>query len=152
VSGYSDGTFRPFNNVTRAQAIKIIVVGEQWPLYSPPRPTFIDVFPTDWHYQYIETANFNGIIAGYGDGTFRPQNQITRGQLSKVIVLASLWSLLDPEVPTFIDVPRGSTFYAYIETAYAHQIISGYGDGSFRPQLNATRGQYCKMLYVALNP
>lgn len=152
VSGYADGTFRPFNNVTRAQAVKIVVLGEGWPLYSPPRPTFNDVFPADWHYQYIETANFHGIITGYGDGAFRPQNNITRGQLSKVIVLASLWSLLDPEVPHFIDVPRGSTFYTYIETAYAHQIISGYGDGSFRPQLNATRGQYCKMLYVALNP
>jgi hypothetical protein len=108
------------------------------------------VLPGDWFYSPIETAYSHGIIGGYGDGTFRPYNDVTRGQLSKMLVLAQGWTLLDPETGHFSDVPRGSAFYTYIETALSRNIISGYGDGTFRPGNNATRGQLAKMLYSAL--
>ena len=117
---------------------------------STYQPSFTDVRPTDWFYIWVETAHKHGIIGGYDDGTFRPGNNISRGQLCKLIVLARLWVPLDPEVGHFTDVPRGSTFYTYIETAQAHAVVSGYADGTFRPQFEATRGQLSKMLYVAL--
>jgi carboxypeptidase T len=150
VSGYDDGTFRPFNPATRAQILKMVVLGEEWELYDPGEPTFSDVLPEDWYYLYVETAFYHGIVGGYQDGTFHPNSNVTRGQLSKVIVSARLWPLLDPTEPHFLDVPRGSTFYTYIETAQAHAVVSGYGDGTFRPDVEATRGQLAKMLYVAL--
>jgi subtilisin-like proprotein convertase family protein len=149
VSGYSDRTFRPFNPATRAQLVKMVVLGEGWQLYTPSQPTFYDVNPTDWFYSVVETAAKHGIIAGYGDGTFHPYNNVTRGQLCKIIALARLWPLLDPEVPSFSDVPRGSAFYIYVQTALAHAVVSGYGDGTFRPHLDATRGQLSRMLYAA---
>jgi hypothetical protein len=150
ISGYPDNTFRPNNNATRAQLLKIVVLGEGWPLYVPATPTFLDVDPNTWSYAFIETGVYHGIISGYPDGTFRPGNSITRGQLSKIIVLGRAWPLLNPALPSFPDVLPGSTFYTYIETARAHNIISGYSDGSFRPYNDATRGQLSKMLYVAL--
>ena len=52
---------------------------------------------------------------------------------------------------TFNDVPVGSTFFSYIETAYRKGILSGYNDGSFRPGANAVRGQLSKIVYQALN-
>jgi hypothetical protein len=150
VSGYADGTFRPYNNATRAQVTKMVVLGEGWPQVNPAQPTFTDVAPGSTFYQYIETAVQHGIISGYADRTFRPNADVTRGQLTKIVVSARGWMLNNPQTPTFTDVPRGSTFYEYIETAVAHGILGGYADGTFRPQNNATRGQISKILYNAL--
>jgi hypothetical protein len=100
-------------------------------------------------YQHIETAAYEGLVSGYADGTFRPQNDVTRGQLSKIVVEAAGWPLVNPPTPTFTDVPPGNPFYPYVETAYEHDIISGYADGTFRPGNPATRGQISKIVYNA---
>jgi hypothetical protein len=150
ISGYSDNTFRPYNPTTRGQLTKIVILGFGLPLYTPPTPTFTDVPTTHTFYQYIETAAYEGLVSGYSDGTFRPENNVTRGQLSKIVVEAAGWPLYTPPSPTFSDVPPTSPFYQYIETAYRHSIISGYGDGTFRPENNATRGQISKIVHSAL--
>jgi hypothetical protein len=153
ISGYADNTFRPYNNTTRGQLTKIVVLGEGWTIYTPPVPTFSDVPLNSTFYPYVETAYNRGIISGYADNSFRPGNNVTRGQLSKIIVLAEQWTLYTPPIPTFRDVPSEYTFYAFVETAYYHNIISGYGCGSgcreFRPGNSATRGQICKIVYLA---
>lgn len=150
ISGYADGSFRPFNNTTRGQLSKIIVLAEGWQLQNPPNPTFNDVAPGSTFYQYVETAVAHSIISGYADGSFRPNNNVTRGQLSKIIVLAEGWPLENPQTPTFNDVAYGSAFYQYVETAYAHHVISGYADGTFRPGNSATRSQICKIVAQAI--
>ena len=68
----------------------------------------------------------------------------------RVIPLAESWPLYTPPSPTFIDVPQDHPFHAYIETAYSRGIISGYSDGTFRPQNSATRGQIAKIVYNAV--
>jgi len=158
ISGYSDGTFRPNNNTTRGQLSKIVALAQGWTIYTPPSPTFSDVPATDTFYSYIETAYHHGIISGYTCGTgcleFRPTNNVTRGQVSKIVVLAQQWAIYTPPNPTFSDVPTSDPFYTYIETAYSHAIISGYICGpaclEFRPGNNATRGQICKIVYLAV--
>ena len=67
------------------------------------------------------------------------------------MALASGWDLLNPPTPTFSDVPYGSTFYEYIETAVAHGVIGGYLGGVFAPLSDAARGQIAKIVYLALN-
>jgi hypothetical protein len=158
ISGYADNTFRPGNLTTRGQLSKIVVLAEGWTTYTPPSPTFTDVDTTNPFYQYIETAYHRGIISGYTCGTgcleFRPSNNVTRGQLAKIVVLAQAWTLYTPPSPTFSDVPAANPFYDFIETAYAHNIISGYSCGAgcleFRPGNNATRGQIAKIVYLAV--
>ncbi|HYO49810.1 MAG TPA: S-layer homology domain-containing protein, partial [Chloroflexia bacterium] len=59
------------------------------------------------------------------------------------------WTLLEGE-QHFSDVPAGSAFHPYVETAYMHGIINGYTDGTFRPQSPATRGQIAKIVDLAL--
>lgn len=149
VSGYNDNTFRPYNNATRAQLCKIVVLAEGWTLYTPPNPTFSDVPPANPFYSYVETAYRQNIISGYSDGAFRPGNNVTRGQLCKIIVLAEGWQVDCPTQGRFSDVPPSNPFYCHIETAYAHNIITGYADGAFRPGGSATRGQICKIVYSA---
>jgi hypothetical protein len=159
ISGYSDQTFRPGNSATRGQFSKMVVLGMGWPLVNPSIGHFADVSVDSTFYQYIETAFDHGIIGGYpcgGEGEpcpgsyFRPGNDITRAQISKLIVLAKGWPLLNPSAPTFTDVPAGSTFYTFIETSVAHGIVSGYNDATFRPGNNATRAQLSKMLALSL--
>jgi hypothetical protein len=150
VGGYSDGTFRPNNTATRAQIAKMIVTARNWPLTVPSSPSFSDVPGNDAFYPYIETAKARGILGGYSDGTFRPANPVSRGQISKLIVLAYGWALTTPATPSFSDVPPGSTYYSYVETAKAHGAVGGYSDGTFRPAASATRAQLSKMLYLAM--
>jgi hypothetical protein len=95
----------------------------------------------------------HSVISGYQDRTFRPSNDVTRGQIAKIVVLSRPWTLISPANPTFSDVPMGSPFYSYVETAVQHGVLSGYNDGTFRPGNNATRGQASKLIYNALtNP
>jgi hypothetical protein len=150
VSGYADGTFRPYNNTTRAQIAKIIVLAYNLSIYTPETPTFTDVPRSDNFYFYIETAAHNNIVSGYSDRTFRPYNDVTRGQLTKIVVSAARWPLVSPISPSFRDVPLDNPFYGYIETAACHGIIGGYSDGTFRPGNSATRGQIAKIVYEAV--
>lgn len=158
ISGYDDGTFRPFNNTTRGQIAKIVVLAESWSIYSPPTPTFRDVPANHTFYQYIETAYHQGIISGYTCGLgcleFRPANNVTRAQITKIVVLAEGWSTYTPPTPTFRDVPTSDAFYQFVETAYHNGVISGYNCGSgcleFRPSNPAVRGQVSKIVYNAI--
>jgi hypothetical protein len=135
--------FRPGDPVTRAQAVKAIVRAMGWSLYTPPAgPTFTDVPPTSIYYRYIETAVHYGVINGYNDHTFRPDAFLTRGQMSKVVVIAGMvsygWPINTTGGPHFLDVPVTQPFYSYIETAFNRHIVSGYGS-YFYPGNNTTR-------------
>jgi hypothetical protein len=157
LSGYADNTFRPYNLTTRAQLTKIVVLDQGWSTFGHITSTFRDVPITDPFYDYIETAYSHNIISGYTCGPgcieFRPGNNVTRGQLCKIVALARGWPSYTPPGPTFQDVPSTDPFYTYIEAAYSHNIISGYDCGpgclEFRPGNNATRGQISKIVYLA---
>jgi carboxypeptidase T len=150
ISGYADNTFRPYNNTTRGQMTKIVVLAVGIAIDTTGGPHFSDVPTTNPFYTYIETAYNGHIVSGYADDTFRWGNNVTRGQLSKIVVLARQWGTDTTGGPHFSDVPPTHPFYEHIETAYAHGIISGYDDGTFRPGNDATRGQIAKIVYLAV--
>jgi hypothetical protein len=126
--------------------------------YNPlaPGQRFYDVPLDNPFYTYIEYMASHNIISGYSDNTFRPNTTATRGQLCKIVVLAENWTIYTPPTPTFRDVPTTDTFYPFVETAYSHNVISGYTCGpsclEFRPGNNATRGQIAKIIYIAVTP
>ncbi|HMA35906.1 MAG TPA: FG-GAP-like repeat-containing protein, partial [Chloroflexia bacterium] len=180
ISGYADGTFRPFNNTTRSQMVKIIVLGFNKPLSTPPGGayTFEDVPPSNPFVVYVETAAAYAIVSGYTCGQapvgpcvpplnrpyFLPYAYVTRGQLSKIDVVAAGWPLLNPANRTFEDVLPGSAFYSFVETAVSRGVLSGYTCGSppagpcvpptnrpyFLSGNNATRGQIAKIGYLSI--
>ncbi len=119
--------------------------------------TFSDVLEGSTFYPFVRCLACRGIIGGYEDGTFRPGNDVTRGQLSKIVANAA--GLNDPVGgQTFEDVPPESTFFLFTERMAALGIIGGYqcgGEGEpcgpenrpyFRPAANATRGQISKIV------
>ncbi len=177
INGYSTnppcdtGTpcFKPGNNTTRGQTAKIVVLAFDFPITTSGGPHFTDVPVGSTFYDYIETAYNLGLIQGYGDGTYGPNDNVSRGQIAKIVVNAAIfadpsnWTLANPSTNTFEDVPVGSTFFQYIETAVAHGVINGYPCGTlpagacvapenkpyFVPSDNATRAQISKIVYLA---
>src|SRR5687767_9602095 len=127
ISGYDDGTFRPNNDITRGQIMKIVVISTGLSGALPPTPTFTDVPATHTFYQWVEVGVANGVVGGYNCGGpfepcdpqsrpyFRPGANVTRGQLSKMIVNAKGWTPLVPPVPTFEDVPADNSFFGFVE-------------------------------------
>jgi hypothetical protein len=164
LSGYADGTFHPYNNTTRGQMSKIVLLAYSLPLRTPPAGGYslADVRPGSTFFAYVETVATGGIVSGYACGGagepcdsanrpyYRPASYVTRGQLTKIVVGAAGWPLQNPAVPSFTDVAVGSTFYPYIETAVCHAVLGGYSDGTFRPGNNATRGQIAKIVANAV--
>jgi hypothetical protein len=152
ISGYADDTFRPYEDATRAQASKMLVLALGWDVDTTGGAHFRDVSPANPFYDAIETAYNQGAISGYADGAFRPNNAITRAQFAKLVVLAGAWPTGVSGGPHFRDVPPSNPFYGAIETSYNLGIASGYADGSFRPYNNITRGQLAKLLYEGRSP
>ena len=150
ISGYSDNTFRPGNPTTRGQVAKIIVLAKGWTLSDPGSPSFWDVPRGSTYYTYVETARAHSVLGGYSDGSFRLGDNVSRGQLAKIVAVAQGWTLVNPGTASFSDVPPGSTFYQYVETVASRQIIGGYSDDTFRPGNAATRGQISKIVYYAV--
>ena len=106
---------------------------------------FSDVAEGSTFYPYIRCLACAGVLGGYGDNTFRPGDNVTRGQLSKIVANAANFN--EPvSGQTFTDVPPGSTFYPFIERMARRGYIGGYSDGTFRPGAFATRGQIAKIV------
>ncbi len=150
ITGYGDNTFRPYNSTTRQQLAKIVVLGLNVPLFPPPAtPSFTDVPASNIFYRYIEAAKQFGIVTGYSDRTFRPANNVTRAQLTKMFIVAKGVDLINPATPSFTDEPRSDVFYQFIETAACYGIVSGYSDHTFRPGNDANRGQIAKIAFLS---
>ena len=150
IGGYADGTFRPNENVTRAQFAKMLVGAMGWEIVTPQTPTFSDVPADYWAYGYIETAASHGVIGGYTDGSFRPGTDVTRAQLAKMLFLGRNWTMESPAITHFTDVSQGDWFYDYAEAASSAEVMSGYDDNTFRPNVPATRAQVAKILALGL--
>ncbi|HYP39427.1 MAG TPA: S-layer homology domain-containing protein [Chloroflexia bacterium] len=127
------------------------------PTPTPCTISFTDVPQSNTFYVHVRCLACKGILGGYGDGSFRPNNDITRGQLSKIVANSAGFNEPVSE-QTFQDVLPGSTFYAFIERMASRGIIGGYPCGGtgepcgvsnkpyFRPNANATRGQISKIV------
>ncbi len=87
-----------------------------------------------------------GAISGYQDGTYRASQQVTRGQAAKILAISLRMPLINPNQPTFKDVPKSNANYQYIETLAAKGIIGGYEDGTFRPGNSLSRAQMSKII------
>jgi 5'-nucleotidase / UDP-sugar diphosphatase len=118
---------------------------------TPCSMPFSDVAPSDYFYEAVRYLYCHGVVSGYADGTFRPGNNVTRGQICKIVVLALNVPLYVPPSPTYCDVPRDDPFYVYIETYHHMQPpcqICG-PDCTFRPYNLTTRGQLTKIVAMA---
>ena len=145
VSGYADGSFKPDKDITRAEFIKIVnnVLG----LTEKAEVQFKDVNQGDWFHDEIAKALRIGYIDGYGDNTLRPNNPITREEVAKIMVVAfDLEDKATEGTTGFNDNNEVSDWAKeYVNILHNRGYVSGYSDGSFRPNNPITRAEVVKM-------
>ena len=149
IYGFSDGTFKPNDTVTRAQAA--IMIGRALDLNGNQRDTtFRDVTSNVTGSGYIAAAVEKGIISGFSDGTYRPYQPVSRGQMA--IFLNRAFTLSIGQTNSFSDVSSNMAAYQSILNVAADGIASGYSDGTYRPDLAVTRGQFSAFMARTLEP
>jgi hypothetical protein len=170
ISGYDDGTFRPFNDITRGQIAKIVSNAAGFD-EDPGAQIYEDVDGSNPFYQWINRLSMRGHMGGYPCGTvdaepciepdnrpyFRPFNNATRGQLSKIVANAAGIGGT-PTGVFYTDVQEDHPFYTWIMRLTEAGVMSGYDCGGpgepcdsqnrpyFRPYNNVTRGQASKIV------
>jgi hypothetical protein len=151
VGGYPDGAFMPDNNITRAEFATIMVKVLKLTPRSTQTPMFSDINTGDWFYQAVETSVYSGIFKGYDDDTFHPNAPISRQEIACVLVQAMGKSKLADSnakaVTKFVDdqdIAWWSRGYVFI--ALQQGTVSGYPDGSFKPESDTTRAEACAMV------
>ncbi|WP_127495023.1 S-layer homology domain-containing protein [Paenibacillus glycanilyticus] len=140
MTGYSDGTFRPNQSVTRAEMSTML-----YRLLSGTLPgkgsvtAFTDVSGSFWASEAIRWGQQVGILSGYPDHSFKPNATITRAEMAAII---AKWLQLDPGAanPAFRDV-KGHWASAHIAAAAKLGYMTGYSDGTFRPDQPLTRAE-----------
>ncbi len=150
IVGYPDGTVRPDRQITRAEVATIffrLLTDEARDKFWSQTNPYPDVKADDWFNNAISTLTKMGIINGYEDGTFRPNNPITRAELTKMAV--SFFSSADKffgKTPSFSDVPADAWYTRFIAAAEELGLINGYPDGTFRPNNYITRAETCTIV------
>ena len=117
--------------------------------YQNKTASFADVPATHWATGYIAAAEEAGIIRGYGDGLFRPNDRVSRAQIAQMVCKA--FDLQSGSDTVFIDVNSEHWARPYIDTLSGMGIIVGYKDRTFRPSAPATRAQFAKMLSLSMD-
>ena len=150
VIGYTDGTIRPNNDISRAEVATIffrLLTDEAREQYTTTAGNFTDVKAGMWCNRAIATLTNMGIIKGYTDGTFRPNADITRAELATII---ARFAKLDVNTKTFSDI-TGHWAQKSIELAAGNGWINGYTDGTFRPNKSIIRAETFAMINRVLD-
>lgn len=148
INGYSDGSFHPDDNITRAELAKIISSPAE--LGGAAAAEFNDVTEADWYYADVMKCAAEGVINGYEDGSFRPENYVTREEAA--VMFSRGFNITKQSEMTFADSADISDWAADAVMAMASQgIINGYEDGTFRPSANITRAETVKILDGAVS-
>ncbi|MCL1698413.1 S-layer homology domain-containing protein [Lysinibacillus sp. BPa_S21] len=141
ISGYPDNTFRPYQNVTRGQAAKMLATVLNLDLKNVQDPYFKDVPKSSEYYKYIAALQNAGIMSGYSNGTFMPNEVMTRGQLAKILALGFKFEVASNYNHSFKDVTSQTSNAIYIQTLVDLKITEGTTPVTFSPYNPVTRGQ-----------
>ena len=150
VIGYTDGTIRPNNDISRAEVATIffrLLTDEARTQYDKTTSSFSDIKDGAWCCRAVSTLTNMGIIKGYTDGSFQPNKSITRAELATII---ARFAKLDVNTKTFSDI-NGHWAQKSIELAAGNGWINGYTDGTFRPNKSIIRAETFAMINRVLD-
>lgn len=150
VSGYPDGTIKPDTAITRAEFVTIVNK-----VYKKKDQNstcdLSDVKTNDWFYTDVASAINSGYVTGYPDGTFGPNNYISRQEVA--VALAKLIELNDNKQDVVSSFNDNSSIENWaklsVNLVVSNKIMKGYPDGSFNPQRSITRAETLTVLDIA---
>ena len=146
VQGYPDGTVKPAGNITRAETAAILfrlMDDASRKTYYSTKSGFRDVASGSWYNTYVATLNNAGVITDSSNGYFRPNEAITRAELAAML---AKFSETTGAANYFNDV--SAKYWAANAIAICAKLgwITGYPDGTFRPDRNVTRAELMAMI------
>ena len=149
--GYPDGTFAPNRGMTRAEVATMFTRllkdrPVKWLHYSSG---LSDIYAGDWYADTVGYAVEKGIVSGYPDGTFRPNQPITRAEFASIA--SRFAQLTDDQDISFIDLDASHWGYKAVRSAASHGWISGYPDNTFRPEQAISRAEVTSITNRMLN-
>ncbi|MBD3156651.1 hypothetical protein GF369_02370, partial [Candidatus Peregrinibacteria bacterium] len=112
---------------------------------------FVDVNVVHPHFEAISFLKNEGVIQGYPDGSFKPENTVSRVEVLKFILEGIDAQIADAKTLPFSDTENGTWYADYLQTALYLNIIDGYPDGSFKPSNTVNKAEFMKMLIEAMN-
>lgn len=161
VEGYNDGEFKPWKEINRIEALKIILIAnnlidDQYiednalggvDFLSDVEMNFSDIYKSSWYFSYLRKGFVEGIVAGYPDGTFRPTNTVNRAESYKITMESD--NVILPEVleAPFADVPVHEWFAPYIQEGKNRGIVYFTMENKIYPGVNMTRGKFAELIY-----
>lgn len=149
INGKAEGVFAPNDSVTRAEAVKMIVLTLS-ELDSSASCSFSDVSEGSWMYPYVATAFEKGLVNGYSDGSYGVNDAVTREDFAAIIMRALLKAGVEIENIPEILFADDSDISGYAKEAVyklkSAGIINGTGDNLFMPKAHTTRAEAAKIL------
>lgn len=155
IEGYQDGTFKPYQKVNRAEALKMLTIAsglfEEGQLQSEENPSapFTDTPPFAWYTKYLTAAKEKGIIEGYEDGSYRPDSNVNRIEALKIF-LESFEELVYPDASDYKEFADASTdawYSKYVAFSAQRGMISVSSKNEIFPETEMTRGQLAELIY-----
>lgn len=154
ITGYPDGTFKPKDNLTRLQAVTMILREKQITDFTAPDPGFTDLKKGNHGYEKVAKAVQLGFISGKthtnGSKYFDASAPLTRGQMAKILVQG--YQLPKTKDVYFTDVSDLNGFKDDISVLASENITTGYLDGSFGPNNKLTRQHFAVFMARMMNP
>jgi hypothetical protein len=148
ISGYNDGTVRPQDNISRAEILKLLfLVLFEDVTSNVSEKVFIDVDRSLWYAPFITEASKKGIINGYSDGTFRPNQSVSKVEALKILFQASGIDISSSSIVNGLkDVSPDDWYASYVNYALDEGLLR-HGSPLLHPNAPITRGDVMHILY-----
>ncbi|MEK3718961.1 S-layer homology domain-containing protein [Paenibacillus sp. FSL H8-0034] len=144
ILGYPDGQFKPNNSLTRAE-VAAIVARLTENVNITDALSYSDIEDGHWAANYVKIATKHGYFSGFEDGSFKPEAPVTRGELAAIMARFLKLNVSKPGENHFSDV-EGHWAADAIEELYRAHFLSGYSDGTFKPQDKINRVEAVTMI------
>ena len=142
VSGDENGNINPDLGITREETAKVALLINGIPVEKGLSIDFKDKAKVSgWAYDYVATAIKYGILKGYDDGTVRPRDTVSREEMVAIVIRALNVQISGSADSKFVDVENGRWSVGYIKAATDLGLITGYGDGTFKPATDIKRAE-----------
>lgn len=148
ITGYPDNTFRPYNEINRAEFLKIILEGSNIPLdKNDITLSFSDTQNEEWYFPYIQKAYDSGWVVGYSDGTFKPNQTIKKSEALKILGEVQQWEMENnPTSTQYQDVDLNEWYAKYVVYANEHDFLEE-DDDLFEPVALMSRANISEIIY-----
>ena len=147
IEGYEDGSFKPDNLVARVEALKLILRSANSNLNTNLEKKYSDIIDDSWYTKYIATAQSMQIVEGYPDGTFKPENQVSRAEFYKML-LKTFNIEIDPVISEnpYNDTENLQWYAPYAQKVKQLNLIDSQ-DNYFYPEKPMTRAEIVESIY-----